>query len=159
MFKPGDAVVHPSHGAGYIYSIEDRSVAGENKKYYKIAMITSSLQYVMVPVDYIEKIGIRKIHDETKIDALLNTLNDDYNKEISYTNWNEFNRLNIARLRSGNLYEVVKLYKILKTLGKSKKLGIRDTEMLSKAKLMLISELIACKNISYKDAETLLKTA
>ncbi len=159
MFKPGDAVVHPSHGAGYIYSIEERIIVGESKKYYKIAMITSSLQYVMVPIDFVDKIGIRKIHDESKIDALLDTLNDDYNKVISYTNWNEFNRLNIARLRSGNLYEVVKLYKILNTLGKTKKLGIRDTEMLSKAKLMIISELIACKNISYKDADILLKTA
>lgn len=159
MFNPGEAVVHPSHGAGYIYSIENRVIADENKQYYKIAMVTGSLQYVMVPVDCSEKIGIRKIHDEAKIDELLNTLNDDYNKDLSYSNWNEFNRLNNARLKSGNLYEVVKLYKILNTLAKSKKLGIRDTEMLSKARLMIISELIACKHISYKEADTMLKTA
>ena len=34
MFKVGDKIVYPMHGAGTIESIEEREILGEKQKYY-----------------------------------------------------------------------------------------------------------------------------
>ncbi|MBO4819101.1 MAG: CarD family transcriptional regulator, partial [Firmicutes bacterium] len=54
MFKVGDPVVYPMHGAGVIESIEDRQVLGETRAYYIIRISRGKMQ-VMVPVDGSEK--------------------------------------------------------------------------------------------------------
>jgi CarD family transcriptional regulator len=159
MFKVGEAVVHPAHGAGYIKSIEKRVVGGKEIQYYKIAMISGSLEFVMVPIDKAEELGIRRIYTSEKIDALISTLKEEMEEKVEYDNWNQFYRENFARMTSGNLEEVIKLFKTLKTLSKYKKLGVRDSEMLRKARKIIISEIVAAKSISPQEAAKYLNIA
>ena len=159
MFKVGEAVVHPAHGAGYIESIETKKIAGMEMAYYKIAMISGSSEYVLVPVEKAKNLGIRKIYDSQKIDQLIQILNEENEEKVEYDNWNDFYKQNLNKMTSGNLAEVIKLFKTLKTLSKYKKLGVRDSEMLRKARKMIISEIMAAKNISQKEAAQLLNIA
>ncbi|MCR5186242.1 MAG: hypothetical protein K6D97_03905 [Clostridia bacterium] len=48
MFKVGDKVVYPMHGAGKIESIEERSILDETHQYYIIKM--PGEVKVMVPI-------------------------------------------------------------------------------------------------------------
>ena len=60
MFKIGDTVLYPLHGAGVIQNIEEKEILGEIKSYY-ILKIPISDMTVMVPVD--ADVGIRSIVD------------------------------------------------------------------------------------------------
>ena len=48
MFKVGDKIVYPMHGAGTIESIEEREVLGETQKYYVMKMPVGDIK-VMIP--------------------------------------------------------------------------------------------------------------
>ena len=50
MFKVGEKVVYPVHGAGVIESIEQQEVLGETRSYYVLKLSTGGLK-VLVPVD------------------------------------------------------------------------------------------------------------
>ncbi len=68
MFKVGDAVVHPNHGAGVIEEIRERTTTkGKTKRYYNIKLRTQTQTYIMVPVKKAEKIGLRKAMTEEEV--------------------------------------------------------------------------------------------
>ena len=55
MFKVGDKIVYPMHGAGTIESIEEREILGEKQKYYIMKMPVGDIK-VMVPTKNAELI-------------------------------------------------------------------------------------------------------
>ena len=59
MFKVGDKIVYPMHGAGVIEKIEERSILDEKQSYYIIKM--PGEVKVMVPTAKAEEIGVRNI--------------------------------------------------------------------------------------------------
>ena len=59
MFKVGDNIVYPMHGAGTIESIEEKNILGENQKYYIINM--PGEVKVMVPTVKAESNGVRNV--------------------------------------------------------------------------------------------------
>ncbi|HCB92739.1 MAG TPA: CarD family transcriptional regulator, partial [Selenomonas sp.] len=62
MLNIGDVVVYPMHGAGVIAAVEENEVNGELKSYYVLEMPMSSLK-VMLPIDHLDKIGLRDVID------------------------------------------------------------------------------------------------
>ena len=56
MFKVGDKIVYPMHGAGTIDSIEEKEILGEKQQYYVINM--PGEVKIMVPT---QTIGIKDI--------------------------------------------------------------------------------------------------
>ena len=62
MFKVGDKVVYPMHGAGKIQSIEERAIGDEIQSYYIIKM--PGEVKVMVPTAKAEANGLRYIIDK-----------------------------------------------------------------------------------------------
>ena len=73
MFNIGDKVVYPMHGAGIIEGIEEKEILGEKKKYYIMRMPIGDMN-VMIPVDSIDKIGVRQIISREEIYKLINFL-------------------------------------------------------------------------------------
>ena len=56
MFKVGDNVFYPMHGAGTIVSIEDKFIMNERQSYYSIKMPGEVM--VMVPTAKAKEIGV-----------------------------------------------------------------------------------------------------
>ena len=91
MFKVGDKIVYPMHGAGTIESIEEKEILGEKQKYYIMKMPVGDIK-VMVPTKNAELIGVRDVigNDVSKFcDEFINayvsdskTLGEKLNKEI-----------------------------------------------------------------------------
>jgi RNA polymerase-interacting CarD/CdnL/TRCF family regulator len=50
MFRVGDTVIHPSHGAGTVIDIEKLQSLGSDKMYYSIELLDGSKTRVWVPV-------------------------------------------------------------------------------------------------------------
>ena len=66
MYKIGDKIVYPMHGAGEISNIEEREILGELREYYVLKIPHGDMK-IMIPVDKCEEIGVRDVIDKDDI--------------------------------------------------------------------------------------------
>lgn len=154
MFKVGDKVVYPMHGAGVIEAIEEKEVLGETRKYYVMRMPIGDMK-VMVPMDSVAEIGLRRVVDEEGVEKVLNILRD--KKSTMSANWNHRYRANMEKIKSGNIFEVAEVVRNLILRDKEKGLSTGERKMLENAKRILISELVLAKGEEEGQVESLLE--
>lgn len=153
MYKIGDRVVYPMHGAGEIVSLEEKEVFGKVKTYYILNMPIGGMK-VSLPIDAVDKIGIRKIISNEEADILLENFSNHVCDET--TNWNRRYRENMEKIKSGSVTSVAYVVKALMIRDKAKGLSTGERKMLSSAKQILLSELVLVKNISVDKAAALI---
>ena len=139
MFKVGDKVVYPMHGAGVIEAIEEKEVLGDIRRYY-IMKIPCGDMKVMVPMDNIEEIGLREVIDADGVSKVISILKD---KETDMSNnWSRRYRTNMDKIRSGSIYEVAEVVRNLSIRERDKGLSTGERKMLDNARQILVSELV-----------------
>lgn len=153
IYKIGDTVVYPIHGAGIIEGIEKKEILGQVKEYYVMQMPCSDMK-VMIPVDNLEGIGIRGVVSDSEADNVIKFFRE--NDIAVNVNWNKRFRENMVKVKSGDLYEVASVVKSLMLRDKSKGLSTGERKMLGNAKQILISEIVIAKNSSNAEIEELL---
>lgn len=153
MYDIGDKVVYPMHGAGIIEAIEQREIMGEKKDYYVLHIPVGDMK-VMVPVDKADEVGLREVIAEKEADKVLKEFKE-YRGEQD-ANWNKRYRENMLRIKSGDIYEVVRVVKILMYREMEKGLSTGEHKMLSNAKQILISELIVAKKKDKEEIEKIM---
>ncbi|HBR03725.1 MAG TPA: CarD family transcriptional regulator [Ruminiclostridium sp.] len=153
MFRIGDKIVYPMHGAGIIESIEEREILGERKRYYVMKMPLGDMK-VMIPINNVDGIGIRGIIDKNDADRVFKSLQCKSCEQSS--NWNKRYRENMIKIKSGNIFEVAEVVKTLILRERSKGLSTGERKMLSSAKQILISELVLAENMNPMDVEDLI---
>ncbi len=131
MFKVGDKVVYPMHGAGVIESIEEREVLGSKHKYYVMRLPMGDLK-VMIPTDNVEEIGVREIISDDMVDEVFDVLRGEKTKMSS--NWNKRYRANLEKIRSGNILEVAEVVRNLSIRDREKGLSSGEKKMLDNAR-------------------------
>ena len=151
MFKVGDKVVYPMHGAGRIKKIEERSILDETQSYYIIEM--PGEVKVMVPTEKAEEIGVRNIIDEETAGKVINVLEQD-STEMSMK-WNKRYRDNVEKMKSGDIFEVADIVRNLTFKQKDKGLSTTEKKMLLNAKQILVSELVLAENKEKEEIENL----
>ncbi len=156
MFRIGDKIVHPMHGAGVVDGIVQRKVNGVVRDYYSLKLPIGGM-LVMIPTDHCEQIGVRAILSGDEAEQVLDQLTD---VEVEMqSNWNHRYRENMERLKSGNLLEVAKVVKGLAQREKRRGLSNGERKMLHSARQILISEIGLAQSITYKEAENRLEKA
>src|SRR5690606_13300629 len=143
---------YPMHGAGVIESIEEREILGERRKYYIMKMPIGDMK-VMIPLDQMEDIGIRKVIDSEEVENVLEVLSSDITK--MHQNWNHRYRANMDMLKSGDIYEIAEVVRNLTLMDKEKGLSTGERKMLSNARQILISEIVLVAEISEEEASNL----
>ena len=143
MFRVGDKIVHPMHGAGVVDEIVTRKVDGVLRDYYSLKLPIGGMQ-VMIPTDHCGEIGVRSILSGAETEWVLGQIPS---------------RTNMERLKSGNLLEVAKVVKGL--IGREAKRGLSTGErkMLHAARQILASEVGLAQSISYQEAEDRIERA
>ena len=150
MFNIGDLVVHPMHGAGIIDGVVQEKIAGVTQDYYVFKMPMGGL-LLKIPVSNSEAIGIRAVITKSEAEALLSSIPA---MEVESTaNWNKRYRENMARLKSGDLYEVARVVKALMHRERQRGLSTGERKMLHNARQILISEIVVAEQGEYKDLE------
>ena len=153
MFKVGDNIVYPMHGAGTIESIEEREVLGETQKYYVMKMPVGDIK-VMVPTKNAEMIGVRDIIGNETCEGVFDVFNN--NTQIVTSNWNKRYRDNMERMRSGDIFEVAEVVRNLTFKQKEKGLATGEKKMLSNAKQILVSELVLAEDSNRESVEKMI---
>ena len=73
MFRIGDRIAHPMHGAGVIESIEEKKINGMTRQYYILKMPVGGM-VVMIPTESSEAIGVRPIVDSAMAEEIINSI-------------------------------------------------------------------------------------
>ncbi|MGD9475052.1 MAG: CarD family transcriptional regulator [Eubacteriaceae bacterium] len=139
MYKIGDKIVYPMHGAGIIEAIEEREIFDEINTYYIMQIVSEGLQ-ILIPVDKVDEIGVRTIVGKDDIFDMLESMNapmDDMEK-----NWNRRYREHLEHLKTGDIFEVAKVVKNLILLDRKKGLSTGEKKMLNSARNFLVSEMV-----------------
>ncbi len=141
-YNIGDSFVYPMHGAGTVESIEEKIILGENVSYYNIKLPYGNL-LLAVPVENIDKLGVRDVMDVSEVDRLLSYLkcSSVQNNDV----WNKRLRSNMDKLRGGNIYAAADVFKELYFRDIERNLSSGEKKVLNSAKNIMYSELvIAC---------------
>ena len=150
MFQVGDKIVHPMHGAGIVDSIVQKKVSGVVREYYILKLPVGGMM-VMVPTEHCEEIGVRPIVPGEEAERIIEQLSSIQVEMTS--NWNQWYRENMIRLKSGDLLEVARVIKGLVQREEERGLSTGERKMLHSAKQILISEVVLAQNARYEDVE------
>ncbi len=139
MFHIGDKIVYPRHGAGVIENIEEKEVLNEKCKYYVLRVTLGDMR-VMIPIEGIHTMGIRKVIDKEQVQKIFDVLSSDATTMCK--NWSQRYRDNECRIRKGDAFEMAAIVKNLTVMDRAKRLSTGEKRMLQNARQLLISELM-----------------
>jgi len=154
LFKIGDKIVYPMHGAGIIESIEEKEILGEKRRYYVMRMPIGEMR-VMVPTSNVSEIGLRKVIDEDGVERVLTILRE--KTSAMSANWNRRYRSNLEKIKSGNVFELAEVVRNLSARDKEKGLSTGEKKMLDNARQILISELVLARDSKEENIISLLE--
>ena len=106
MFRKGDTVVHPEHGAAVIEELRDREFLGEKRKYLVLRVAYGDLT-LMIPVDSTEEVGLRQVVSKNEVKKVLKVLTEDESSMAA--NWSRRFKNNMEKLHSGDPYQVAEV--------------------------------------------------
>ena len=139
MYKIGDKILYPMHGAGTIEKIESREILGQVKDYY-ILNISCGGMGLMLPVDSCDKIGVRPIVSEVELLRAVSILGEESTKMAD--NWNKRQRENMEKLKTGKIEITAEIVRNLTRIDRDRKLSAGEKKMLSNARQILQSEIV-----------------
>ncbi|GAA1237675.1 CarD family transcriptional regulator [Prauserella halophila] len=153
VFKVGETVVYPHHGAALIEAIETRVIKGEEKQYLVLRVAQGDLT-VRVPADNAEIVGVRDVVGEDGLNHVFDVLRAPHTDEP--TNWSRRYKANLEKLASGDVNKVAEVVRDLWRREKDRGLSAGEKRMLAKARQILVSELALAESTDEGKAEVLL---
>jgi CarD family transcriptional regulator len=153
VFRKGDTVVHPEHGAAVIEELRDREFLGEKRKYLVLRVAYGDLT-LMIPVDSTEEVGLRQVVSKNEVKKVLKVLTEDESSMAA--NWSRRFKNNMEKLHSGDPYQVAEVLRNLAIRDREKGLSAGEKRMIQKARQILISELSYATGKTEEDAEIMI---
>lgn len=135
VFKKGDVVVYPHHGAGTIEAIQEKSVFDEKQRYYILKLAVDQIT-ISVPVSNSQELGLRNVISKKQASNVIKVLKS--KKQRASSDYNERFKVNNEKLNSGDVFAVAEVVRDLNT---NDGLSAREKRMFNKARDILISEL------------------
>jgi CarD family transcriptional regulator len=152
VFRKGDKVVHPRHGAAAVEDLVELERFGEQRVYVKLRLPHGLT--LMVPVESAEQVGLRGVVSRDELDEVFDLLRGDEGRTPIL--WGKRYRANLAKLISGDIYHVAEVVRDLSLRERGKGLSSAEKRMLAKAREILISELTFVVGSTEENAEAML---
>ena len=149
MYKVGDKVVYPHHGAGSIVKKEQREVLGEKREYLTIKIDHNEMT-VNVPTENADKVGLRRVIGEKEVEVVLKALTGGSTEMPK--NWNRRFKHNRDKMKTGDILELAEVVRNLSLRDHEKGLSTGEKQMFVKAKKILASELRYAKGMDEEEA-------
>ena len=150
-FKIGDKVVYPNHGVGIIEQVTRRAIGEVESSFYCLRIVATD-STVMVPVENIRAVGLRKVLTRRETGQVLKALREGEVK--TYDDWKGRFQANSEKMRTGDVRAVADVLKSLTMLNEIKPLSYRERKMLDRARFLLVSELAEASGKKAEDVET-----
>jgi len=156
MFKIGDHIVHPMHGAGVVEGLERR---GEQDQVYLVLRLYSGNLKVLVPADKVKKLGVRRVIEKEEIESVVKVLQQEDHDDNNLPNWNHRYRANLEKIRTGDVFAVAEVVRSLMRQDQKKGLSSGEKRMLESAFQILSSELVLAGDMELGEVENMIKDA
>jgi CarD family transcriptional regulator len=148
-FSVGDKVVYPHHGAAVIVKKERREFNDTRTDFFVLDVATDQLT-LRVPVENAAELGVRPVISKAAARKVFATFKDD--PQEAGSNWSRWYKLLTEKINSGDIYQVAEVVRDLTYAQQTKGISPALKRMLSKARLILTSELRFALDISEEEA-------
>src|SRR5438067_11614610 len=148
LYKVGDKVVYPHHGAGTIVKKESREVLGHKREYLTIKILHNDMT-VQVPCENADQVGLRRVIGEKEVGVVLKALSGSSTEMPK--NWNRRFKHNRDKMKTGDILELAEVVRNLALRDHEKGLSTGEKQMFEKAKKILASELMYAKGMDEEE--------
>jgi CarD family transcriptional regulator len=148
-FNVRDKVVYPHHGAATIIKRERREFDGSRIDFFVLEVAIDQL-ILRVPVEKAVDLGVRPVISKTAARRVLATFKEE--PQEAGANWSRWYKLLTEKINSGDIYQVAEVVRDLTHAQQLKGISPALKRMLSKARLILASELRFALNLTEEDA-------
>jgi len=149
-FTIGDKVIYPNHGLGVVEKVEEKTILGTTCGFFHLRILSNDTT-VLVPVANVDNVGLRRAITDEEVERLFTLMGD--GKIDNHQNWKGRFKDNSDKMRTGSIYDMADVLKILTFLAKSKGLSFREKRMLDRAKALIISEISEVMQSTVADIE------
>jgi CarD family transcriptional regulator len=146
MLKVGEKVVYPAHGVGEIEAIRSHVISGTEKKFYMLRILETDMK-IMIPIDNVDSVGLRKIIDRAMVTKVYKVLRQK-KVETDQQTWNRRYREYTEKIKTGSILEIAKVLRDLFVLKGDKELSFGERKMLDTARNLLVKELSIARSHS-----------
>ena len=147
-FSVGDKVVYPHHGAATIVKRERIEFAGEKEEYFVLEIVTDQLT-LRVPVANAIDRGVRPVITKNKARQVFAVFKAE--PQEAGANWSRWYKLLTEKINSGDIFQVAEVVRDLTYAQQIKGISPALKRMLSKARLIIVSELQFSLDLSEED--------
>jgi CarD family transcriptional regulator len=154
LYRVGDKVVYPHHGAGTVVKKDKREVLGQKREYLTIRIAHNDM-IVNVPTENAEKVGLRRVIDEQMVVKVVKALTGSGTQMPK--NWNRRFKHNRDKMKTGDIFELAEVVRNLSLRDHEKGLSTGEKQMFVKAKKILASELMYAKQLDEEQAHAWLE--
>ena len=152
MFDIGDAVYHPTNGAGVIARLQTMPTLKKGQQFYRIRMLGRGRTVLMVPVKKAEELGLRKAVAREEIDHVLHILSGDPT-ELPKKHKRRY-KVCQDKLDTADTIQIAEVVRDLAwRRHKHEKLNVPGRRIYKKAMNLLVGELAVAQDVSLQDAE------
>ncbi len=138
ILSAGNKVVYPCQGPCLIGPVVKKVVDGRPIKFYHLALLDDSGGELFVPVDKAQALGIRLLLKRSEIPKLLSRLKETAG---AAKDWKQRATDNLKLLTSGSAFDLAEVVESLTELSGRKALSFRESQMLERARKLLICEI------------------
>jgi CarD family transcriptional regulator len=138
ILTSGNKVVYPSQGPCLIGPVIKKVIDGRPVSFYQLALLDDSGGELLVPIDKVQVIGIRPLLNRSDIPKLLDLLKEPAEEG---KDWRQRADDNVKLLTSGSTFDLAQLVKSLTKLSEKRGLSFRESQMLERARKLLIGEI------------------
>jgi len=151
MVHLNDKIVYPGHGVAVVDEIIERNVAGVAIKFIKLNFLFKDMT-ILVPLYNVESIGIRMPSNPELVDAAMAELSRKPEKKLETldftpSGWNKRNKEYQMKIQSGNLLDLVKIYRDLMHIAQMKDLSFGERTLLQSVEELIVQELKIIKDV------------
>lgn len=151
-YEINDYVVYPSQGVGKIVDLETIKFGNQKKLYYVIQFSNNGLK-IKVQTDKVEESNIRPVINKNDVKKVLKILQEE--EEELEEDWKIRYQNNLAKIKSGSIYEVAKVCRNLFKRAKNKELSLMERRLYETAYSLLANEISVAKQMNLEDAKNL----
>ncbi|MGC9521313.1 MAG: CarD family transcriptional regulator [Anaerolineae bacterium] len=152
MFDVGDAVYHPTNGAGVIANLQRLPALKKDQRFYKIRMLGKTRTVLMVPVKKAEELGLRYAVSKDKVQEVLDLLSSEP-EELPKQHKRRYKVCN-DKLDTADIMQIAEVVRDLTWRRiENEKLNVPGRRIFKKAMELLTGELAVAQGLNLQAAE------
>ncbi len=147
----GQKVSYPNQGTCLVEDFKQQTVGTRVIDGYTLRVLNDN-STIFIPAENADTVGLRPLISSSQCRKLIDKLAEDF--EPCCGDWKTRSREFSEKLRSGDVFQVADVFKMLTFLSHEKKLSFREQTLLERSKVLVVSEITNAGSRVHAPAES-----